>query len=220
MALWQEWSKGWLKEGHYISFIVENVQYFEHIIAKDWAHWDYPWHETVTALSVSGPHTPAAFELTRGWDKNTGSNRLWQFIFGIKGQAYIYVELPTDTHRHGIPKAMKPSSDFREVSHFQEYMSPYFEPSFITEHFLMRPVCDRITLEVHNPNSIDLTDLRLNFMINKVVTQRIGTVSNGTLYPTQDRFRDLLGKMYNHQVPVRPITIEPVRAPAEAPAGE
>jgi hypothetical protein len=157
---------------------------------------------------------------TRGWDKNTGLNRLWQFIFGIKGQVYIYVELPTDTHRHGIPKAMKPSSSFRTVSHFQEYMSPWHEPSFITEHFLMRPIAQQITLEAYNPNAIEITDCRLNFIINKIVTRRIGYVKNGKLTPVAEVYRDLLDKLAKHQKPCRPISIEPVRAPGEAPAGE
>lgn len=220
MALWQEWSKGWVKEGHYISYILEGIEYYEYVVQRDYAHWDYPWHETISAGSTSGPHTPTAFEITRGWDKNTGLNRLWQWIFGIKGQVYIYIELPTDVHRHGIPKQMKPSSDFRTVSHFQEFMSPYAEPSFITEHFLMRPIANQVTLEAYNPNSIAMPAVRLNFMINKLVTKRIGTIQNGALNPVQEKFRSLLEQLYHHQKPVRPISIEPVRAPAEAPAGE
>jgi len=220
MAKWQEWSDGWIKEGHYVSFLRDGIGYYEYVLQKDMAHWDYPWASTITAGGTSGPTTPTDFEITKGYDNRTGLNRIWQFIFGIKGQVYIYVELPTDTHRHGIPKRVKPDSSFRTVSHFQEYMSAYQEPTFITEHFLMRPIADRITLEVYNPNSIDITNLRLNFIINKMVTQRLGTVQAGVQNPTQERFRETLDKLHKHLIPCRPITIDAVRAPAEAPAGE
>ena len=217
---YRDWSEGWIKEGYYISFIRDGIAYYEYVLARDFAHWDYPWHETVTTLSTSGPETPQNFEITKGYERKTGLNRIWQFIFGIKGQVYIYVELPGDVHRHGIPKQVKPSTTFRTVSHFEEYMSPYHQPHFITEHFLMRPMAHQITLEAYNPNAIDQPAVRLNFFISKMVTQRIGTVKNGVMEPEQTRFRELLEKLHKHQKPIRPITIEPVRAPAESPTGE
>jgi hypothetical protein len=220
MVSFKDWSDGWIKEGHYISFIYGNTRYYEYVLAKDFAHWEYDWPETVTALAVSGPFTPESLEITRGYDENNNTNRLWQLIFGIKGQAYIYIELPTDTHRHGIPKKPKPSTDDREVSHFEEYMSSFHQPHFITEHFMMRPVCSQITFEAYNPNAINLTDLTLNIMINKMITERIGTERNGLTTPSRPRYGELLDKLSKHLVPCRPISLMPVTAPAEAPAGE
>lgn len=217
---WRDWSNGWIKNGHYISFIRDGMAYYEYVLARDLGHWDYPWHETVSVGGTSGPFTPANFEITKGYEKSTGLNRIWQWIFGIKGQVYVYLELPSDTHRHGIPKQVKPSSTFRTVSQFQEFMSPYMQPHFITEHFLMRPIAIEATFEVYNPCAIDQTAIRLNFFINKMITQRIGTVRNDTKTPTHPRFTTLLQKLHNHEIPCRPITIEPVRAPAEAPSGE
>ena len=219
MASWKDWSDGWLREGYFISYLREGVRYYEHVIQRDWAHWEYTWPETISAGSPSGPFVPAQLEVTKGYDPRTNTNRIWQMIFGIKGQVYIYVELPTDVHRHGIPKVPKPSSTMREVSHYEEWMSPFKEPSFITEHFMMRPETFRIAFSAYNPNEIDIRP-KLNIFIAKMITERIGHVENGRLVPAQDRFREVLDKLYRRVIPHRPITLMPVRAPAEAPAGE
>lgn len=218
---WKDWSEGWLKPGYFISYIREGVRYYEHIIQRDFGHWEYNWPETIVSNSTSGPHVPQNLEITRGYDAKTNLNRLWQMIFGIKGQVYIYVELPTDVHRHGTPKVPKPSTAMRRVSHFTEWMSPFMEPSFITEHFMMRPDASQIAFDAYNPDdTINQPSVRLNIMLGKMVTERIGTVQNGTQTPSQPRWTDVLDKLYRRIIPHRPITIQPVRAPAEAPAGE
>jgi len=219
MGEWTEWSD-WLREGYFISYLYDNVRFYEYIVQRDLGHWEYDWPETVNATSDSGPFVPSALEITRGFDARTNLNRIWQLIFGIKGQSLIYVELPTDIHRHGIPKDPKPSSSNRYTSHFEEYMSPFYEPSFLTEHFMMRPVTPQIAFDAYNPDAIDDTDLRLNIMIAKMVTERIGTSQAGILSPTSDRWTETLEKLYRRAIPHRPITIMPVRAPAEAPVGE
>jgi len=220
MVDWKDWSEGWLKEGYFISYIRDGVHYYEHIIQKDFAHWEYDWPETITTLTTSGPHVPASLEITKGYDAKNNTNHIWQVIFGIKGQVYIYIELPTDLHRHGIPKVPKPSTTQRTVSHFEEWMSPWREPTFITEHFMMRPETFQIAFDAYNPQAIDLTDVKLNLFISKLVTERLGTVENGNLKPITDRWRETLDKLYRRVIPHRPITLLPVRMPAEAPAGE
>jgi len=216
----RDWSDGWLKEGFYISYIREGTRYYEHIIQRDMAHWEYPWPETITSLADSGPYTPDDLEITRGYKAETNLNHIWQLIFGIKGQVYIYVELPTDLHRHGISKVPKPSPSMRQVSHFEEWMSPFMEPTFITEHFLMRPDCPQMSLSAYNPNAINLTDVRLNFFISKMITETIGVATNNALTPKKERFREILEKLHKQLVPCTPISILPVSMPAEAPAGE
>jgi len=215
----KDWGSGWMREGQNISFLREGIYYYEKIIMCDLAHWEYPWHETIAALTDSGPEVPTLLEITQGYNKDTNLNYIWQLIFGIKGQAYIYVELPTDIHRHGIPKRPKPGTVQWTVSHYTEDMSPFHEPTFLTEHFLMRPEVDRIGLSAYNPNPIALPDVVLNFFINKMVTERIGTAVRGVLSPTEERFRKTLDELYKHAIPCRPITLLPVRMPAEAPAG-
>jgi hypothetical protein len=202
----------WLKEGYFISYTLEGTTYYEHIIAKDFAHWEYEWFEAIEPGVESGPKVPDQLVLTKKYDPNTNTNQIWQLIFGIMGEVYVYIELPTDTHRHGIPKVPKPSSDEREVSHFEEWMSPFYEPSFITEHIMIRPNTDRIAFSVYNPHSITITP-RLNIFIAKMVTERIGTERNGVLTPTSVRWKEILDRLYRRVVAFKPLTLLPVYAP-------
>lgn len=133
---------------------------------------------------------------------------------------YIYIELPTDQHRHGIPKVPKPSAAKRTVSHFEEWMSSFLEPSFLTEHFMMRTETFKIGLDAYNPNTIDMPGVKLNFLIAKLETERIGTVENGVPTPTKDIWNETLDKLHRRVIPHRPITILPVFAPAAASAGQ
>lgn len=229
MGDWKQWSD-WLREGFFISYWREGIEYYEHIVMRDLAHWEYDWEETIVHGQPSGPFVPATLEITKGYEERTNTNHIWQMIFGIKGQAYIYVELPTDLHRHGIPKAPKPNTTMRRTSHFEEYMSEFHEPTFLTEHFMMRPETFQIEFSAYNPHDIDLTDVTLNIFIAKMVTDRIGTNDYGVLSTPkitanesltaklERRWRNTLEKLYRREVPCRPITLLPVRAPAEAPA--
>jgi hypothetical protein len=224
MADFKDWSAGWIPEGHFISYTKENSRIYEYVSARDFAHYEYDWPETIVALATSGPYIPDDLEITKGYDATNKSNQMWQIIFGIKGQVYIYIELPTDIARHGLAKRAKPSSDLREVGHFEEYMSSFHDPSFVTEHFMMRPDTFKISFSAYNPNSIAMPNVRLNIMLNKLITERIGEIvisgSSVVQNPSNDNYREILDKLYKRLVPCRPITLLPVRAPAEASSGE
>ena len=212
-----DWSS-WLKEGYFITYKDEDVRYYEHIIRRDLAHWEYTWEESIATVTESGPFVPSLLEITQGYTPKNRLNRIWQMIFGIKTQTYIYIELPTDLHRHGIPKDPKPSSTNRKTSHFTEWMSPFMEPTFVTEHFLQKDMgINQIAFDAYNPTDITLTP-ELNIFLNKLVTERIGTesIQDGRLQlePTEGRFSEVLDKLYRRVIPVRPLTMLPVRAPA------
>lgn len=225
MGEWADWSS-WIREGYFISYLMDGIRYYEFIVQRDFAHYVYNWHETIGSGDTSGPTVPSDLTMTLGYDPDTTLNRIWQTIFGIKGQVYIYIELPTDIHRHGVPKRPKPDSTMRAVSQFEEYMSPYFDPSFITEHIMMKPGFDRINLEAYNPNSIDMTDVRLNFLIAKLTSERVGKEQYGVLSTPvissnpelterlKVKWTETLEKLFKGQIPSRPLTLRPVRAPA------
>lgn len=219
MATWQEWSIGWLKEGHFIQYDMKGTTYYERVLHREMMHYEWEWEDTngvhvVSANHDAGPVTPDPLEVTRDYDENSKLNYLWQMIFGIKSQVYIYVELPGNIHRHGIPKVPKPGPSWWKVSHFEEYMSPYFEPTFITEHFMMKAgSLNLITFSAYNNEDVDLYPW-LNFFISAIETERIGTEIKGTLTPTSARWRDTLTKLYQGAIPCRPITLYGVYAEA------
>ena len=228
MGDYRDWTGSespWLREGYFVSYRKENVTYYEHIVSRDLAHYKYTWFESISAATTSGPQVPSDLVMTIGYDEGSTLNRIWQMILGIKGQVYIYVELPTDIHRHGLPKKPKPDSTLREVSHFEEYMSPYFEPSFLTEHIMMKPGFDRINFSAYNPQTISITP-ELNVFIARCISERIGTERYGELRTVNvpgepemtERLRikweETLEKLYRRQIPLRPLTLSPVRAPA------
>ena len=215
----------WLREGQFVSYVRDGVRYYEQVLFRDLARYVYHWPETINSVTTSGPFVPSDLEITRGYDKSTGLNRIWQMIFGIRGQAYIYVQLPTDINRHGIPKVVRPSVTHRDVAHFEEWMSPFREPSFITTHYLMRPDTLEIAFEAYNPESSAIRDLELNILMANVVTERIGTeyvddTGGAKVLADKPKFEEIINKLYRRVVPYRPLTIMPVRAPAESPTGE
>lgn len=226
MGDYRDWTgpeSPWLKEGYYVSYRKDNVTFYEHIVARDLAHYELPLG-AISPVSEYGPAVPSDLVMTIGYEAETTLNRIWQMIFGIKGQVYIYIELPTDTHRHGLPKKPKPSLALREVSHFEEYMSPFYEPSFLTEHIMMKPGFDRVNISGYNPHSIAISP-ELNFFIARCISERVGTERYGELRTTSipnepdmtERLRlkwsETLEKLYKRQIPSRPLTLMPVRAP-------
>lgn len=223
-ADWKDWSDGWIKNGHFLSYRKAMIIYYEHVSRRELSHYEWDWSDAeghaqaIPALDSRGPVIPSFLEVTQEYDPDTKENRIWQLIFGLSAQALIYIQLPADTDRHGLPKIPKPRDDMRRVCHFEDWMSPFDEPTFLTEHFMMRPGLDRIAFEAYNPNeqAIQAGDFTLNFFVNRMVTERVGTVKNGVLSPTSDRWRETLDKLYKRLIPVRPITLYPVQAAAEA----
>lgn len=224
MGDWKEWSD-WLREGYYISYVRDGIRYYEHIFARDLAHYALEWYETIEAKEKSDPKVYEELTLTQGYDPETNTNRVWQMIFGIKRQCYIYIQLPTDTHRHGIPKVSKPTAEIKRISHFTEGMSDFNEPTFLTEHILLKPGYDRIMWSAYNPCDIDLKP-ELNIFIARCITERIGTERYGKLYTPvagegkeeitkmlADRWAVTLDKLFKRQIPHRPLTLKPVWAP-------
>jgi hypothetical protein len=213
----KNWSD-WIQPGHFLSYTLDGITNYEYVINRDLGHWEYDWPENISSGSDSGPYVPDDLEVTLGYNDKTLVNRIWQLIFGIRGQAFIYIELPTDTHRHGIPKIPKPTSTTRAVSHFTEWMSPFHEPSFITEHFLMREYLNQIAFDAYNPTDATLRRLRLNIFLNKMTTERVGQISVGNrgleIKPTLPHWQEVLDKLHRRVIPCKPLSLLPVRAPA------
>ncbi len=211
MAGFEEWA-GWLKEGMFYSYREQDERHYFMVLFRDWAHFEYTWEESVLPLGFSGPVTIDDLETTK-------DNQIWQVIFGLKQDVNIYVQLPTDVDRHGVAKRPTNSATFRNVGHYGIQDSWWYRPSFLTEHFLLRPEVPFISFSVYNPHFISFKEvfnpIKLNFFIAKCEMERIGTVTSGEQEPAHPRFTETLDKLYRRVLRHRPLTLIPLRAPAK-----
>ena len=206
----------WLMEGHYISFLHEqSVRKYYVVTRRDLARYEYEWAEAITTGTESGPTTMSDLEVTVPW------TQMNQLIWGIHPQCYVYVQLPTDVERHGLPKRPKHTSSYRTVAHFGMHDSPFDNPSWHTEHFMQRPIDPFIAFTLYNKTPITITPV-FNFFINKMELEHIGDeFADGRLQvgKKQDgtpktKFTEILEKLSKLLVPQRRITLLSVRAPA------
>jgi len=214
----EHYSPGWLMEGQFISFLDDQQRSRYYFIRhRDWAHYEYYWPEDVATLTESGPHTLSNMEPTK-YTEAHGPEQIYQFIFGFKPDVYLYILLPEDVYRHGLPKLVTGTATHRRVGHYRMQDSPYELPSWATEHFLVPRLQPWVAMKVFNPLSITLHHTinapQLNIYINKMVIEHLGDELEGVLSPNGDRYAEILDKLHRRVVPHRPLTLKPVRAPA------
>ncbi|MBW2674749.1 MAG: hypothetical protein JRD89_15285, partial [Deltaproteobacteria bacterium] len=56
----------------------------------------------------------------------------------------------------------------------------------------------------------------IRFLVNKLELELLGYEKDGELYPAEPRYEEVLDKLYRRVIPHRPLSLMPVRAPAEA----
>ena len=207
----ESWAN-WLKEGFFYSYREQQVRKFFNVMYRDFAHFEYTWEEDIAPGATSGPVTINDLETTK-------ENQVWQVIFGISHDVYIYVHLPTDVDRHGVAKVPKQTANLREVGHYRMQDSWWDKPNFITEHFLLKPEVPYIAFSAYNPRNITFrhayNPIKLNFYIAKCEMEQIGEETKGQLQAADGRFNETLDKLYRRVIPHRPLTLVPLRAPAK-----
>jgi len=204
----KEWSSGWIQEGNFLSYLDRDVRRYYFVKRRDFAHIEHEFDE-IGASASTGPVAVEDLELTEEY------TQLWQLIFGISPDIYVYVWAPVVEARHGVAKRALPSATLREVAHYEQWMSPWDEPDWCTEHFLQRPLVPRIAFSFYNPHDIAVKPA-LNFFVNKMELEHIGDEEDGKLTPAKDIYKETLDKLYRKVIPHRPITLTAVKARAEA----
>jgi len=122
MVITNEGWAGWLMEGDFIAYTDHNGdRKYYHVDQRDWAHYVYTWSGTVATETSDGPQTIENMIPTLG-------GHLWQIIWGIKPDIYGYINVPTGTFRHGIPKQTQPTTTFRTVAHYTHDITPFDTP--------------------------------------------------------------------------------------------
>lgn len=207
----ESWAN-WLREGFFYSYREQQVRKFFNVMYRDWAHIEYTWEEDVAPGVASGPVTISDLETTK-------ENQIWQIIFGISHDIYVYIHAPTDIDRHGVALRPKQTTSLREVGHYRMQDSWWDKPSFITEHFLLKPEIPFVAFSVYNPRNItfrhDYNPIKLNFYVCKCEMEQVGEEVKGELLPAESRFTETLDKLYRRVIMHRPLTLVPLRAPAK-----
>lgn len=202
----------WLREGFFYSYREQQVRKFFNVMYRDWAHIEYTWPEDIAPGVVSGPIVIDNLETTK-------ENQIWQVIFGISHDVYVYIHAPTDIERHGVAKVPKQTTNLREVGHYRMQDSWWDKPSFITEHFLLKPEIPFVAFSVYNPRNItfrhDYNPIKLNFYLCKCEMEQVGEEVKGELQAAESRFTETLDKLYRRVIMHRPLTLIPLRAPAK-----
>ena len=204
----KEWSSGWIQEGNFLSYLDRGIRRYYFVKRRDFAHIEHEF-DAVDPLSATDPVTVSDLEITESY------TQLWQLIFGISPDIYVYVWIPAEEARHGVAKRPLPSATLMEVGHFEHWMSPWDEPDWCTEHFLQRPLAPLIAFSFYNPHDIAVKPT-LNFFVNKMELEHIGDEEDGKLTPAKDIYKETLDKLHRKVIPHRPITLTAVKARAEA----
>lgn len=219
------WTRtGWLVEGDFIRILDEDLQRYFVVDRRDFAHveWEFGWPDIeeadrpIAPGDIAGPYSFNSIKPTK-WSEKTRRFQMFQFIWGQKPDVKVYIQLPSETKRHGTPKLpWFKKGIMMTVAHFTMQMSPFDRPTFFTEHFLVPKLCDEFGFEVYNPLPITVTPY-FNFYINKLEMRPIGDVTPaGERIPAspETRNRDVLENLYKRVAKYRPITLFPVTAPA------
>lgn len=126
----------------------------------------YRWTKDVASNAESGPENIEDLEPGR-------RDVLYQVIFGIKPNVYIYIAIPADTRLYGVAEEAIPREGFREVGAITQDMSPYKNPDFITELFLMKDTSyEYPALYAYNPNNKPVRPV-IRFIVNKIEMEEI-----------------------------------------------
>lgn len=179
---------GWLKQGYRIGIKYMNTpEKFYFITNTKPARYVHKWSKDITLDNVSGPENITKLEPGR-------KEVLYQTIFGIKPNVYIYTNLPADTRLGGIAEEAEARSGFREIGAITQDMSIFDAPDFVTEMFLMKDTTQEYPfLYAYNPTNRTLRP-SLNFLINKCDLEEIKDLS-------------LIERMKRREIMYRPLVL-------------
>lgn len=182
----------WHIEGDYLRLYSPETERwsFYYVKQREQALYIHKWSEKISPNTESGPEDLEDL-------KPLALNRLDQVIFGVKTRCLIYLNLPHETRRWGTDKKPIATSDLREVGYVDETISPYEEPSFLTEFFLQKGgAYEYPQFYAYNPTNRTLKPT-LMFRINKLIVEEI----------TRERYPELYEKLEKRVIPYRPITL-------------
>jgi hypothetical protein len=181
--------KGFLDEGFFIRLSTPEFEKKEFYFVEqtELSRYKFKWPSSIASNTENGPQNVEDL-------KPLATNRLYQGIFGIKSACLIYLNLPLNTRLWGTDKKPIATSSLREVGYRDHNESPFDQPSFITEFFLMKNGSfDYPAFLAFNPSERALTP-ELNIIMNKMIIEKV--VDEVTLE-----------KLVKKLIPYRPVTL-------------
>lgn len=182
----------WLQEGFYIRLYdpATGADTFHMVDKREPTRYVHKWSEQISTNVESGPEDLENI-------KPLALNRFDQAIFGVKGGALIYMDLPHGTRIWGTDKKPKATSDLRRVGWVDEEISPYDQPSFVTEFFMQKGGgFEYPHIYAYNPTPRTIRPW-VRFEINQMILVNI----------TRDKYPELYDKLARKVIPYRPITM-------------
>lgn len=126
----------------------------------------HKWSQDVSANNENGPQNIDKLKPDR-------KDVYYQIIFGIRPNAYIYINIPPDTRLGGIAQEAVARTGFRETGAITQEMSPIRRPTFVTEMFLQRDSgFDFPALYAYNPTNKAIRP-EIEFRVNKIEPEPI-----------------------------------------------
>lgn len=126
----------------------------------------YKWPVDIAVNTEDGPRNIDKLEPGR-------ADVFYQVIFGIKPNAWIYINIPADTRLGGIAEESIARTGFREIGAITQDMSPYKNPDFVTELVLQKDTSyEYPALYGYNPTNLPLRP-EIKFLVNKIEPEPI-----------------------------------------------
>jgi len=182
-----------LKEGYFIKMakVEDAVEQFYFISRASPQKYVYRWQSTSGADAPIDPGIEdGQYNITDL--KTNNMNYLLEVVFGIKGPAYIYLNLPLETRRFGTDQVPISSSSKRRVGYLTQEDSPWEDPSSVTVHYLMKGGSfEYPALTAYNPHNKAIVP-EIKFLIMACLLEQVSEP-------------DVLDKLSRKLIPYRPI---------------
>jgi len=122
-----------LKPGYFVDVVDPdtNISRYRQIESIEPGRYVHTWDEAIAAGSESSEQ--ALDDL-----KPLNTAYLYQCVFGIKGPAFVYLNLPLETRLWGTGKKPIATSANRRIGHLTQEDSPFENPSGRSQFFLMK----------------------------------------------------------------------------------
>lgn len=191
-----------LKPGYFIQLRDpdEGTKKFYSVVQSEFARYVWRWQDSSGAdVAVIGGQESGPYNIENL--KPLSLEHLFEIVVGIKGPAYVYLNLPLETRLWGTSKVPIATTANRRVGYISQEDSPWEDPSYNGLFYLMKGGSfEYPSFTVYNP-------------INKTICPELkfDLAKCGIAAVTEP---ETLDKLYKKLIPYRPVSfggLAPVR---------